>query len=82
MSQTVGIDRGEIPDLARAPNSLLEALEAHLIALEGGKPGGSRVTSPSTAMAMYVRTCSSTVVSTVCPRKPGHYGSQVTYGFL
>ncbi len=37
VAETVGIDRGEIPDLARAPASLLEALEAHLIHLEGGK---------------------------------------------
>lgn len=38
VAETVGIDRGEIPDLTRAPASLLEALEAHLIHLEGGKP--------------------------------------------
>lgn len=37
MAETVGIDRGEIPDLTRAPASLLEALEAHLVHLEGGK---------------------------------------------
>ncbi|CCD66410.1 Phosphatidylinositol-binding clathrin assembly protein unc-11 [Caenorhabditis elegans] len=37
VAESVGIDRGEIPDLTRAPASLLEALEAHLIHLEGGK---------------------------------------------
>ncbi|CAI5438960.1 unnamed protein product [Caenorhabditis angaria] len=37
VAETVGIDRGEIPDLTRAPASLLEALESHLIHLEGGK---------------------------------------------
>ncbi|CAD6190999.1 unnamed protein product [Caenorhabditis auriculariae] len=37
IAESVGIDRGEIPDLTRAPASLLEALEAHLIHLEGGK---------------------------------------------
>ncbi|KAI1726859.1 ANTH domain-containing protein [Ditylenchus destructor] len=37
VAETVGIDRGEIPDLTRAPASLLEALEAHLYHLEGGK---------------------------------------------
>ncbi|VDK43402.1 unnamed protein product [Anisakis simplex] len=37
VAETVGIDRGEIPDLTRAPASLLEALEAHLVHLEGGK---------------------------------------------
>ncbi|KJH52957.1 ANTH domain protein [Dictyocaulus viviparus] len=38
VAESVGIDRGEIPDLTRAPASLLEALEAHLIHLEGGRP--------------------------------------------
>ncbi|VDP07154.1 unnamed protein product [Heligmosomoides polygyrus] len=37
VAESVGIDRGEIPDLTRAPASLLEALEAHLIHLEGGR---------------------------------------------
>ncbi|PAV68858.1 hypothetical protein WR25_22309 [Diploscapter pachys] len=38
VAESVGIDRGEIPDLTRAPASLLEALESHLIQLEGGRP--------------------------------------------
>ncbi|CAI4224602.1 unnamed protein product [Auanema sp. JU1783] len=37
VAESVGIDKGEIPDLTRAPASLLEALEAHLIHLEGGR---------------------------------------------
>lgn len=37
LAESVGIDRGEIPDLTRAPASLLEALEAHLYHLEGGR---------------------------------------------
>lgn len=37
VAETVGIERGEIPDLTRAPASLLEALEAHLFHLEGGR---------------------------------------------
>ncbi|CAB3407451.1 unnamed protein product [Caenorhabditis bovis] len=37
IAESVGIDRGEIPDLTRAPASLLEALEAHLVQLEGGR---------------------------------------------
>lgn len=37
VAETVGIERGEIPDLTRAPASLLEALEAHLYQLEGGR---------------------------------------------
>ncbi|KHJ47599.1 hypothetical protein D918_01754 [Trichuris suis] len=47
VAESVGIDRGEIPDLAKAPSSLLEALEQHLIALEGQKGVNSRLTSPS-----------------------------------
>ncbi|VDO49187.1 unnamed protein product [Onchocerca flexuosa] len=42
VAESVGIDRTEIPDLTRAPASLLEALEAHLVYLEGGR-------APSTA---------------------------------
>ena len=34
-AETIGINRGEIPDLTRAPSSLLEALEAHCLQLEG-----------------------------------------------
>lgn len=37
IAETVGIERGEIPDLTRAPASLLEALEAHLFHLEVGR---------------------------------------------
>lgn len=46
VAESVGIDRGEIPDLTRAPASLLEALEAHLNQLEGGRiqPGANHVT--------------------------------------
>ncbi|CAF0946094.1 unnamed protein product [Adineta steineri] len=35
--QTSGMDRSEIPDLSRAPSSLLEALENHLAHMEGKK---------------------------------------------
>lgn len=37
-AEAVGIDKGEIPDLTRAPSSLLEALEAHCLQLEGKDP--------------------------------------------
>merc|ERR1719228_3040719 len=49
VAEKFGIDKTEIPDLARAPSSLLEALEAHLAALEGRKPGqpGSGGTTPT-----------------------------------
>merc|ERR1740123_1110884 len=49
VAENVGIEKGDIPDLAKAPSSLLEALEAHLAALEGRKPGhpGSGGTTPT-----------------------------------
>lgn len=37
VAENVGIDKGDIPDLAKAPSSLLDALEQHLQALEGKK---------------------------------------------
>nr|AAF14287.1 clathrin assembly protein AP180 [Doryteuthis pealeii] len=37
VAENVGIDKGDIPDLARAPSSLLDALEQHYASLEGKK---------------------------------------------
>ncbi|XP_013385123.1 phosphatidylinositol-binding clathrin assembly protein isoform X4 [Lingula anatina] len=37
VAEQVGIDKGDIPDLAKAPSSLLDALEQHLASLEGKK---------------------------------------------
>ena len=37
VAEQVGIDKGDIPDLTKAPNSLLDALEQHLAHLEGKK---------------------------------------------
>ncbi|XP_030850756.1 phosphatidylinositol-binding clathrin assembly protein LAP isoform X6 [Strongylocentrotus purpuratus] len=37
VAEQVGIDKGEIPDLAKAPSSLLEALEQHLASIESSK---------------------------------------------
>ncbi|XP_070191215.1 phosphatidylinositol-binding clathrin assembly protein LAP-like isoform X1 [Littorina saxatilis] len=55
VAENVGIDKGDIPDLAKglknqsssvsAPASLLEALEQHLASLEGKKGGAAPVTS-------------------------------------
>lgn len=47
----MGIDKGDIPDLTKAPSSLLEALEGHLNTLEGKK--GSAANTPTQA-ARYV----------------------------
>lgn len=38
VAESIGIDKGDIPDLTRAPNSLLDALEQHLASLEGNTP--------------------------------------------
>ncbi|XP_064473180.1 phosphatidylinositol-binding clathrin assembly protein LAP-like isoform X5 [Ornithodoros turicata] len=46
VAENVGIDKGDIPDLTKAPSSLLDALEQHLAALEGRK--GATTTSAST----------------------------------
>merc|ERR1719153_1143247 len=49
VAEKFGIDKSDIPDLAKAPSSLLEALEAHLANLEGRKVGspGSGGTTPT-----------------------------------
>jgi len=49
VAENVGIDKGDIPDLTRAPSSLLEALEAHLASLEGRKPGSGGTTPTGNA---------------------------------
>lgn len=38
VAENIGIDKGDIPDLTKAPNSLLDALEQHLASLEGNTP--------------------------------------------
>lgn len=43
--QNIGIDKGDIPDLTKAPSSLLDALEQHLASVEGKK--GSTSSTPS-----------------------------------
>ena len=44
-AEAVGIDRGDIPDLTRAPSSLLDALEAHCLSLEGSSGSSQQKTS-------------------------------------
>ena len=50
MAEQVGIDKGGIPDLAKAPSSLLEALEQHYNSMDekGGKKGGRTTPAPAT----------------------------------
>ncbi|CAH0389306.1 unnamed protein product [Bemisia tabaci] len=47
VAECVGIDKGEIPDLTKAPSSLLDALEQHVACLEGRK--GSTANTPTQA---------------------------------
>lgn len=37
VAEAINLDRGEVPDFKRAPSSLLDALEQHLISLESNK---------------------------------------------
>uniref|UniRef100_A0A0B7B4Q0 ENTH domain-containing protein n=1 Tax=Arion vulgaris TaxID=1028688 RepID=A0A0B7B4Q0_9EUPU len=47
VAENMGIDKGDIPDLAKAPASLLDALEQHLTSLEGKKGAATTPTSVS-----------------------------------
>lgn len=45
--QNVGIDKGDIPDLTKAPSSLLDALEGHLATIEGRKTSAANTPTQS-----------------------------------
>ncbi|CAG9853872.1 unnamed protein product [Phyllotreta striolata] len=45
VAENVGIDKGDIPDLTKAPSSLLDALEQHLNYLDGKKSTSSNQSS-------------------------------------
>ncbi|KAJ8967833.1 hypothetical protein NQ317_005867 [Molorchus minor] len=47
VAENVGIDKGDIPDLTKAPSSLLDALEQHFNHLEGKKSSGNTSQSQS-----------------------------------
>uniref|UniRef100_A0A1A9V0E2 ENTH domain-containing protein n=1 Tax=Glossina austeni TaxID=7395 RepID=A0A1A9V0E2_GLOAU len=47
VAENVGIDKGDIPDLTKAPSSLLDALEQHLAALEGRKVSAANTPTQS-----------------------------------
>ncbi|KAK5642691.1 hypothetical protein RI129_008858 [Pyrocoelia pectoralis] len=49
VAENVGIDRGDIPDLTKAPSSLLDALEQHLNSLDGKKTSTSSTPSQSSS---------------------------------
>lgn len=64
VAENVGIDKGEIPDLTKAPSSLLDALEQHLATLEGKKavstPTQAAVTQQRSDVKTGVNALSST----------------------
>jgi len=64
VAEKFGIDKSDIPDLARAPSSLLEALEAHLANLEGRKPGSAATTPTATAGRVNVASAVNILSST------------------
>ncbi|XP_030374977.1 phosphatidylinositol-binding clathrin assembly protein LAP isoform X10 [Scaptodrosophila lebanonensis] len=53
VAENVGIDKGDIPDLTKAPSSLLDALEQHLATLEGRKVSAANTPTQSSS---YQRT--------------------------
>ncbi|XP_015433545.1 PREDICTED: phosphatidylinositol-binding clathrin assembly protein LAP isoform X5 [Dufourea novaeangliae] len=57
VAENVGIDKGEIPDLTKAPSSLLDALEQHLASLEGKK--GSAANTPTQSASTAFGTAAS-----------------------
>ncbi|XP_055699047.1 phosphatidylinositol-binding clathrin assembly protein LAP isoform X8 [Phlebotomus papatasi] len=52
VAENMGIDKGELPDLTKAPSSLLDALEGHLAFLEG-KKGSAANTPTQTASSSF-----------------------------
>ncbi|KAL9969272.1 hypothetical protein ACROYT_G021468 [Oculina patagonica] len=48
VAEDVGFDKDDIPDLSKAPNSLLDALENHMQSLEKGKTSSPPTSKPLT----------------------------------
>ncbi|XP_021708314.1 phosphatidylinositol-binding clathrin assembly protein LAP isoform X9 [Aedes aegypti] len=59
VAENVGIDKGDLPDLTKAPSSLLEALEQHLATMEG-KKGSAANTPTQTANSSFGTAAAST----------------------
>ncbi|XP_037027474.1 phosphatidylinositol-binding clathrin assembly protein LAP isoform X20 [Bradysia coprophila] len=64
VAENVGIDKGEIPDLTKAPSSLLEALEGHLASLEGRKGSAANTPTQSSSNQKNVKSGVSALSST------------------
>ncbi|EDW85205.2 uncharacterized protein Dwil_GK14525 [Drosophila willistoni] len=59
VAENVGIDKGDIPDLTKAPSSLLDALEQHLAALEGRRVSAANTPTQSSSSAFGTAAASS-----------------------
>ncbi|XP_032593678.1 phosphatidylinositol-binding clathrin assembly protein LAP isoform X8 [Drosophila grimshawi] len=59
VAENVGIDKGDIPDLTKAPSSLLDALEQHLATLEGRKVSAANTPTQSASSAFGTAAASS-----------------------
>ncbi|XP_044750028.1 phosphatidylinositol-binding clathrin assembly protein LAP-like isoform X2 [Coccinella septempunctata] len=64
VAENVGIDKGNIPDLTKAPSSLLEALEQHLSQMEGKKSSSSAASSQSSSNQKNVKSGVTALTST------------------
>ncbi|XP_025410891.1 phosphatidylinositol-binding clathrin assembly protein LAP isoform X6 [Sipha flava] len=64
VAENVGIDKGEIPDLTKAPSSLLDALEQHLASIEGKKSAANTPTQATSNHRTDVKTGVSALSST------------------
>jgi len=64
VAENVGIDKGEIPDLTKAPSSLLDALEQHLASIEGKKSAANTPTQATSTHRTDVKTGVSALSST------------------
>ncbi|XP_076371714.1 phosphatidylinositol-binding clathrin assembly protein LAP-like [Tachypleus tridentatus] len=61
VAEDIGIDKGDIPDLTKAPSSLLESLEQHLMSLEEKK--SSTTTVGPTGLSANLQKAISTLLS-------------------
>ncbi|KAG7199921.1 hypothetical protein KM043_014360 [Ampulex compressa] len=64
VAENVGIDKGDIPDLTKAPSSLLDALEQHLAFLEGKKGSAANTPTQSASNRTNVKSGVSALSST------------------
>ncbi|XP_067615311.1 phosphatidylinositol-binding clathrin assembly protein LAP isoform X16 [Eurosta solidaginis] len=64
VAENVGIDKGDIPDLTKAPSSLLDALEQHLATLEGRKVSAANTPTQSASNQRNVKSAVTALSST------------------